>query len=172
MRQIAFRTSRILGLVIAVVLVGSPAFAEKPAWGGGEGEKHEQDHRADHQRGHEHGNDERSRSTPGVREDMHFGDQHRIIVHDYYAERFRAGHCPPGLAKKHSGCMPPGQAKKWAIGAPLPRDVIFYDVPRTLVVRLGPPPAGYRYVRVAGDILMIAIGTGIVADAIQDLGGM
>ena len=22
------------------------------------------------------------------------------------------GHCPPGLAKKHNGCLPPGQAKK------------------------------------------------------------
>ena len=25
---------------------------------------------------------------------------------------YRAGGCPPGLAKKHNGCMPPGQAKK------------------------------------------------------------
>jgi hypothetical protein len=31
-------------------------------------------------------------------------------------------------------------------------------------------PAGHRYVRVAGDILLIAVGTSIVADAIQDLG--
>jgi hypothetical protein len=22
-------------------------------------------------------------------------------------------HCPPGLAKKDNGCMPPGQAKKY-----------------------------------------------------------
>ena len=33
--------------------------------------------------------------------------------HDY-------GHgCPPGLAKKHNGCLPPGQAKKW-VGRSLP----------------------------------------------------
>lgn len=37
--------------------------------------------------------------------------------HDYaYGERgpvgFGVGGCPPGLAKKHNGCMPPGQAKK------------------------------------------------------------
>ena len=25
---------------------------------------------------------------------------------------YRAEGCPPGLAKKHNGCMPPGQAKK------------------------------------------------------------
>jgi len=32
------------------------------------------------------------------------------------------------------------------------------------------PPAGYRYVRVAADILLIAVGTRMVADAITDLG--
>ena len=25
---------------------------------------------------------------------------------------YGAGGCPPGLAKKHNGCLPPGQAKK------------------------------------------------------------
>ena len=34
------------------------------------------------------------------------------------------------------------------------------------------PLPGYRYVRVASDILMIAAGTGMVADAIEDLGRM
>ena len=66
--------------------------------------------------------------------------------------------------------MPPGQAKKWSMGRPLPRDVVYYSVPPELEVRIGIPPAGYKYVRVASDILMIAAGTGIVADAIEDLG--
>jgi hypothetical protein len=26
------------------------------------------------------------------------------------------GQCPPGLAKKNNGCLPPGQAKKYGIG--------------------------------------------------------
>jgi hypothetical protein len=26
------------------------------------------------------------------------------------------GGCPPGLAKKHNGCLPPGQARKLARG--------------------------------------------------------
>ena len=43
-------------------------------------------------------------------------------------------------------------------------------MPQPLVVQIGLPPPGYRYVRVAGDILMIAIGTSMVVDAIQDLG--
>ena len=66
--------------------------------------------------------------------------------------------------------MPPGQAKKWELGRPLPRDVIYYEVPRPLVLQFGQPPAGYRYVRVARDILMIAVGTALVVDAIRDLG--
>ena len=101
----------------------------------------------------------------------HFNDQHRVAVSGYYDEGYqKSRRCPPGLAKKHNGCMPPGQAKKWQMGRPLPRDVVYYEVPRPLVVQIGTPPQGYRYVRVAGDILMIAIGTSIVVDAINNLG--
>lgn len=102
----------------------------------------------------------------------HFEERDRTIVREYYTSEFRSGHCPPGLAKKNNGCMPPGQAKKWRIGRPLPRDVVFYDLPAELVVRIGAPPAGHRYVRVAADVLLIAIGTGMVIDAIADLSSM
>ena len=102
----------------------------------------------------------------------YFQDQHRVVVRDYYDTQYRRGFCPPGLAKKNNGCMPPGQAKKWQVGRPLPRDVIFYDVPPSVVVQLGTPPRGHRFVRVASDILLIAIGTGLVIDAIEDLGRM
>jgi len=36
--------------------------------------------------------------------------------HGYNAFGYVIGGCPPGLAKKHNGCMPPGQAKKLARG--------------------------------------------------------
>jgi hypothetical protein len=36
---------------------------------------------------------------------------------------YGVGGCPPGLAKKHNGCMPPGQAKKlYNIGQRWPGD--------------------------------------------------
>jgi hypothetical protein len=98
-----------------------------------------------------------------------FSDGDRVAVRDYYGGGFEGRSCPPGLAKKNNGCMPPGQAKKWAIGRPLPSGVVFHDLPDALRVRLSLPPAGYRYVRVAGDILLIAAGTGMVAAAIEDL---
>ena len=110
--------------------------------------------------------------SSNVKSREYFADQHRSAVREYYTAQFSRGFCPPGLAKKQNGCMPPGQAKKWTIGRPLPRDVIFYDLPRPLLDRLDRAPTGYRYVRVATDILLIAIGTGMVIDAIEDLGRM
>src|SRR3546814_14211790 len=64
--------------------------------------------------------------------------------------------------------MPPGQAKMWHVGQRLPRDVTYYDLPRDLVIRLPPLSVDYKYVRVGADILQIAVGTGLVIDAIQD----
>lgn len=108
--------------------------------------------------------EERSETRVSIR----FGDHERVAVRDYYTSH----RCPPGLRKKHNGCMPPGQAKRWAVGKPLPRDVIFHDLPPGLSIELGTPPSGHRYVRVAADILLIAVGTGMVVDAIEDLGHM
>ena len=102
----------------------------------------------------------------------YFSAQQREVVQKYYADQYHAGKCPPGLAKKNNGCMPPGQAKKWQIGHALPRDVVFYDLPQTVTVQLGIPPAGHRFIRVASDILLIAVGTGMVVDAIDDLGNL
>lgn len=97
-----------------------------------------------------------------------FGSNDRRIVTDYFGTQARKGDCPPGLAKKGNGCQPPGQAKKWKRGYPL-KDIEYYDLPDELIVRLPLPPLNHRYVRVAGDILMIAIGTSMVVDAMEDI---
>jgi hypothetical protein len=102
---------------------------------------------------------------------IQIGGSERGIVQEYYGAQIAQGHCPPGLAKKNNGCQPPGQAKKWSRGHALPRDVVYYALPPALAVRLT-APAGAKYVRVAADILLIAAGTGIVLDAIEDLGRM
>jgi Ni/Co efflux regulator RcnB len=166
MQRIAWKMNCTLAFAIAGILLIGPAIADKPSWaGGGKGSKDERMDRRDEQRG-----ERRDKDGPSVGTRSHFEERHRVIVRDYYAEQFRGGRCPPGLAKKHNGCMPPGQAKKWQLGRPLPPDVTYYEVPQPLVVQIGVPPSGYRYVRVASDILMIAVGTGMVVDAIQDLG--
>lgn len=163
-----------LAFLVAGVLAAAPAFADKPSRGDGDrGERHEQgDRRGGDRAGHD--GDRRESYERGMRDerrhDVRFSDEHRWYLHEYYAERFRMGRCPPGLMKKHNGCMPPGQARKWRMGYPLPPGLIYYDLPPGVLIQLGPPPHGYRYVRVASDILLIAIGTGMVMDAIEDLG--
>ena len=156
MKRIALHASPTLALLVVGILATAPALADKPSWAGdGRDGKHQQ---GDRQEG------------PGKGHSGYFGDRHRAVVHEYYTEQFNRGHCPPGLAKKHNGCMPPGQARTWDVGRPLPRDVVYHDLPRALVVQFGPPPTGHRYVRVASDILLIAVATGMVVDAIQNLG--
>ena len=98
----------------------------------------------------------------------YFGERQRADVYAHYGQPPRA-HCPPGLAKKNNGCQPPGQAKKWTLGQPLPRDIGYSPVEADIRIRLGTPPAGHEFVRVAQDILLIAVGTSIVIDAIEDL---
>ena len=112
-------------------------------------------------------------NTPGAPGGFVVADRDRNAVYTYYRNGFAAGNCPPGLAKKHNGCLPPGQAKKlWAIGQPLPGSIVFYPLPGALLVQLTPAPSGYQYVRVANDILLMAIGTRMITAAIADLSAM
>ena len=141
--------------VVAALSLAAPALADPPEWSKGKG--HNRDRGDDQGENHD-------------KHRKHFNDEHRGYVRSYYEDEFRGGRCPPGLAKKHNGCMPPGQAKKWAMGRPIPAGVAVYDLPPQLVVKIGVPPSGYKYVRAGADILMIAVGTKVVVDAINDLG--
>ena len=123
------------------------------------------------------GSDQRGSVRPGparveMRTGGFFQDRQRSAVHDYYGNQFRTGRCPPGLMKTHNGCRAPGHVRYYSLGQRLAPTVIYHTVPPAMVVSLGVPPSGHRYVRVASDILLIAVGTGLVVDAIQDLGGM
>lgn len=155
--------ARLCAFSLVALFAATPAAADRPSQGeSGEGNKHEkksEERRKDHQ--------DDSRRESGK---THFDDTNRRIINDYYGAKFRAGKCPPGLAKKNNGCLPPGQAKKWAVGQPLPADLRRYNLPNDLLVRLPAPPSGHRYVRVAADILLIAIGTSMIVDAIEDIG--
>jgi Ni/Co efflux regulator RcnB len=161
--------SHALALIIAGTLATGPLLADKHS---GEGHDKAGKHERRDQQSHDRDHDSRSfhqRDMDGFNKRHYFDDRHRTVIHDYYVGQFSAGRCPPGLAKKHNGCVPPGQVKQWRLGYPLPRNVIYYDLPPTILMQLGPPQAGYRYVRVATDILLIAIGTGLVVDALQDM---
>lgn len=160
------KISRILLTALMLSLASAPTLADKGGKGHGNDQgEHDKGNKGGKKGGHDHDGGDVNISIGA-----YFGGTQRQVVHDYYGSEFKSGHCPPGLAKKHNGCQPPGQAKQWAKGKPL--TVAYYPVPSGLVTRLGPPPSGYKYVRVASDILLIAVGTSMVVDAIEDLGGL
>lgn len=156
---------------IVIGFASTPSYGDKPDWAGGG--KHGQGDRDTHGRkdSRESRHEQDNREGAGLAINLHFGDRQRSTAQTYYRNEISRGHCPPGLAKKGNGCLPPGQARKWSRGRPLPQGVVYYDLPPALVVELGIPPAGHRYVRVASDILLIAIGTRMVVDAMEDISG-
>ena len=170
-----------LALLVAASLAASPtAFAQGQGHGHGKDkeEKHAQKERekaAKHEmkaEKHEMKAERKAAKRAAKREDIrvgtYFNDSHRTVVRTYYVDHYGGGKaCPPGLAKKNNGCMPPGQAKKYVMGQPL--RVSYYAVPQPVLVTLPPAPVGYRYVTVNGDILLVALGTMIVVDALTGL---
>lgn len=138
-------------VALAALLSVNPAYADN---------RHERDLRKDNRHV-----ERRERSQV-----QHFDDHRRTVVREYYVKEYHGRRCPPGFVRQGRDCGPSRYERKWARGRPLPRDVIYHTVPPQLVVELGAPPPGHRYVRVASDILLIAIGTGLVVDAITDLG--
>ena len=171
-------------LALSGLLSAGPALADKPDWAGKEKHKseksrHKSDKRDKRETREERRDDRRSDRRDDRRDDRddrradrYFSDHHRTAVHTYYDHEYRSGRCPRGLAKKRNGCVPPGVAKKWHRGRALPREVVYYDPPAAIIIELGAPPPRHRYVRVGVDILLIAVGTGMVVDAIEDLGRM
>jgi len=99
-----------------------------------------------------------------------FSTEQRDYVRVYFVEKHGKGKCPPGLAKKNNGCLPPGQARKrYTRGYPLSPDIEIRPLPAELEVRIGLPPPGYRYAVVDGDLVKLAVGTMLVVDAIDGL---
>ena len=86
--------------------------------------------------------------------------------------------CPPGLAMKGNGCLPPGQAYAppprpvYVVGQPLPPTVVYQPVPPVLVERLEPVPPGYGYVQVDNDVLLMNMADRLIADTVMDLSGL
>ena len=91
------------------------------------------------------------------------------------APAFAAGAagCPPGLAKKHNGCQPPGQAKKIyrdpVVGHRVPRGAV-YVIPSHVRATLPRPPAGCRYA-VVNDQVVLVSRDNVVVDIIRTIIG-
>jgi len=146
-----------LALVIPALIVGfaSTAWADKDKNKG---------------KGHGHGRGDREQAVIVQPVRIIVPDRDRTTVYRYYRTEFSAGRCPPGLAKKGNGCLPPGQAQKlWVVGQPLPPAVFYEPLPPAVTQQLAPPPPGYGYVRVDNDVLLMDMTNRMVADAVNDL---
>ena len=74
--------------------------------------------------------------------------------------------CPPGLAKKNNGCMPPGQAKaRWRVGQRLPTAYQNYYVPQAYRDRYNTD--SYRYYD--GYVYRVDPQTQVIQQVIQAL---
>ena len=139
---------RLVALAIASLFMAGSSFAKDNGDGGHGKDKHQDKGHGKHGQVHKdkpHKEQQHAvqRQRPEIRPGAYFNDQQRTYARQYYSQNYGHGrNCPPGLAKKHHGCMPPGQAKKWAVGQPLPRDVVFYPVPESVVIQLGAPLQG------------------------------
>lgn len=93
------------------------------------------------------------------------GSSNREAIKTYLKETY-GKKCPPGLAKKNNGCLPPGIAKKYAVGQVLPEGVVAGTLPAALLKELYPAARGQKYIQVDKDILLIDQATRKVLDAI------
>ena len=109
-----------------------------------------------------------SGATAGV--ELRFSVRQRDSVRVWFGESYGRGKCPPGLAKKKNGCLPPGHSKKrYTVGLPLPPGLPRLPPPPALLARIGPPPPGHEFVMLDGDLVQLAVGTALVVDAVQRL---
>lgn len=180
------RPHRLLVLLLAGLVGSGPVLANPPSWAGGgkhggggdmfggesQHERKAKNERDERRPTRARGGDDVGKGTHMGRAPLkpgaYFNDRSRNAVHTYYSSH-PVRPCPPGLAKKNNGCLPPGQAKKWQIGEPLPPTVVLAPVPQQIIVSLPPVPPGHKYVQVAGDILLIAVGSKMVVDGINGL---
>ena len=164
----------IVALAIASLLMAGSAIAKKDGddnekGGNKHGQKHE-DKREKREDKAEKKAEKRQRED--IKQGAYFNDQQRTFAREYYTTTYKNGkRCPPGLAKKNNGCLPPGQVRNLAVGQPVPTNVTVYSVAQPVIRMLPPAPVGYRYARIGGDIVLVQQQNNIIVDIIQGLLG-
>jgi hypothetical protein len=137
--------------LFAAFFFASPVLANN---GKGKGHKHEKSSSGDN-----------GIIWSGKAGEVAIGLEDRQVIQTYIKHNNQK-RCPPGLAKKHNGCLPPGIAKKYNVGERLPDDVALMPVPDDLLKLLSPAPKGYMYARVDKDVLLVAEASKKVVDAV------
>ena len=164
-------SARLIALAITGIFVAGSAFAKgnDDDGKGKDKDKHVEKYEKKQQK---EDRKEEKRERKEIEQGTYFNDQQRTYVREYYTTNYGSGKkCPPGLAKKGNGCLPPGQVRTWAVGQPIPRNVTIYSVPQPVILQLPPAPYGYRYARIGGDIVLVRQQNNLIVDIIQVLLG-
>ena len=176
-------SSRLIALAITSAFMAGPVFAKGNDEDHGKGkghdkhaEKYEKNEQKQGQKAEKNYEKQVQKAEKRERKEIaqgtYFNDQQRTYARQYYTTNYGPGKkCPPGLAKKGNGCMPPGQTRTWAVGQPIPRNVTIYSVPQPVIMYLQPAPYGYRYARLGGDIVLVQTQNNLIVDIIQGLLG-
>lgn len=123
--------------------------------GKGHGEKHE---KFDHDNGkHSY---KKSRVTT-----YRFQPAEREVIIRYLTRDY-GGKCPPGLAKKRNGCIPPGHQARYRPGIILDDSVSWEEPPIEIIEHLRPAPIHTRYVMVDQNVLLVSEATKKILDAV------
>jgi hypothetical protein len=94
----------------------------------------------------------------------------RDAAYTYYRDEIAAGRCPPPLVRKNNACAAPAAGKQvWKLDQPLPEGVTGEPLPAALIGKLSSSRAGYQYLRIDNDILIVGVGTRSVAALVADL---
>lgn len=153
-----------LSLILAIAAYSAPAHADKGGKHGDDYGYDDHDHGEKHKKHKHHKDDDDDYYDHHHSHRVRFEDNQRVVIRQYLVREY-APHCPPGLAKKHNGCLPPGIAKKhYVIGQPLQGG--WFPVAPDLMMVLEPAPMGYQYVQVDKDVLLISEASHKVIDAV------
>lgn len=175
-------------LLLASVVLGlaaTPALAQKDKSHGKHGaSKHSIDHRSmgHNQRGKTKLSTRLDANRNGILDSRERGyrDRDRDGRDDRYENRYDnrygANSCPPGLAKKDNGCMPPGQAKRlFREGQRIPGGYNYYTdysrIPAQYRDQYNLDPNS-RYIYRDNSIYVVDPRTSLVQRIIGSLGGL
>lgn len=163
--------NKLISFSLAALLAGASVGAQAAPRDGYDHRGQRYDQRYDHHDRHDRRHDRRDDRRYDRRHGSWYGSGGRYYDH-------RPGYRPPhGGYRRHVYPAPAYYVRprgyrphRWGHGHYLPRA---YYGPTYYVdyrpYRLAPPPYGHRWVRVDNDVLLVALTTGLVADAVYDL---
>lgn len=146
--------------------VGSPAAGKSADKGKKDADEAKAGKHADRGKGKNQDNEKRAGK------DKKDKAEHSVIASDDlkairdFLKSDHAKNCPPGLAKKDNGCLPPGISKKYTVGKPLPEGLAMTKLPEELLKKLK-PVAGHKYGKIDNDVVLISEATKKVVDAVS-----